>query len=70
MLSVGWRRRTNMIKPDKIDEVANDLDDVKMTVEELEDDPPPTVDPKTIDALQQAIEDARDAADELVEQKD
>src|SRR5688572_25598309 len=64
------RRRIKVDKSDRIDELANDLDELKTTAEELEDDPPAKVERKTIEALQQALEHASDAADELIGQKD
>jgi hypothetical protein len=55
---------------DKIDEVANDLDELKTTVEELENDPPSDVEPQSLQKLERALDDASAAADELEEQEE
>ena len=55
--------------PDKIDELANDLDDLITTADELKEYPPDAVQPVTVDTLRHALEDAREAADELEDQK-
>jgi predicted nucleic acid-binding Zn-ribbon protein len=55
---------------DKIDEVADDLDEVKASVEELEDDLPAGADHKTLDALKEAVGRASDAANELEDEKE
>ena len=60
---------TKSREPDKIDYVASDLDDLKLSVDELSADPPPDVEPKTIDTLKRALEDATDATDDLENQK-
>ncbi len=57
-------------RSDKIDEVANDLDELKTTVEELKEDPPRGVKPKSVEKLTDAVERARDAADTLEEETD
>jgi hypothetical protein len=51
--------------PDKIDDVAEGLDDIKTTVEEIEDDPPAHVNPKTIRELKDALKDASGLVDDL-----
>jgi hypothetical protein len=56
-------------KSDKIDEVANGLDELTTTVDELQDDPPDDVRPSTIDTLKRALEKASDAADEVENQQ-
>jgi len=55
---------------EKVDEVANDLDELNTAVEELRDSPPADVDPGTIDELKQALESATDVADKLEDQED
>jgi hypothetical protein len=50
---------------DKLDDVAEGLDELKTTVEELADDPPEGADPQAIDKLGRRIEKARDTADAL-----
>lgn len=57
-------------KSEKIDDAANDLDELKTTVDVLEDDPPDAADPNTIDTLKQALERASEAIDDLEEQND
>ena len=57
----------NRHQSDKIDEVATDLDELKTAVDELKDDPPASAKPATIDTLDQAIDRAIDATDELEE---
>lgn len=60
----------NSAEPDRIDDIANDLDDLKLSVDELKADPPRDVEPKTIDSLERALEDATEAANDLENQKD
>jgi hypothetical protein len=55
--------------PDKIDEIANGLDELKTTADELADDPPDHVDTGTIDTLKRALDKASAAADDLENQK-
>jgi hypothetical protein len=55
--------------PDKIDEVADGLDDLTTTVEEVEDNPPSDVDRRTIQKLKDTLEEATSIADDLEEQK-
>jgi hypothetical protein len=61
---------TGVNEPDRIDELANDIDELKMAAEELEENPPPNVQLHTIEVLKDALENAGDAADELEDQKD
>ncbi len=56
-------------KWDKVDEVAETLDDLRTTVDELQDAPPDNVEPATIEPLKEALEQATDAADALENQK-
>jgi len=55
--------------PDRIDEVANELDELKTTVDELAEDPPDHVKTRTIDTLKRALDEASEAADDLENQK-
>jgi len=50
---------------DKIDELVNDLDDLKTTVEELQNDPPDGIHSESLDKLKGAMDEAMDAADVL-----
>jgi hypothetical protein len=50
---------------EKLDEVTNDLDDLKTTVEELEESPPTGVSADKVKTLGDTLEKARDIADEL-----
>ena len=52
-------------RQDKLDDLATDLDDVKLTVEELKDNPPDHVQKHDLDAILTAVEEATDKADEL-----
>jgi hypothetical protein len=61
---------TGVNEPDRIDELANDIDELKTAAEELEENPPVNVQLHTIDVLKEALEIAGDAADELEDQKD
>jgi hypothetical protein len=54
----------------KISEVADGLDDVAVTVDELKYDPSARLRPGTIDTLKKAIEEATDAVDELDDQEE
>jgi hypothetical protein len=54
---------------DKLDDVANSLDDLNTTVDELKDEPPRDVEPGSINTLKDAVEKAIDAADDLENQK-
>jgi len=57
-------------KWDKVDEVAETIDDLKTTVDELKDEPPDNVEPQTVDTLKEALERATDAADALENRKE
>jgi inosine/xanthosine triphosphate pyrophosphatase family protein len=54
---------------DKVEEVAETIDDLKTTVDELKDEPPDDVEPQTIEPLKQALERATDAADAIENRK-
>jgi|KBSSwiStaDraftv2_1062776.scaffolds.fasta_scaffold1497256_2 hypothetical protein len=54
----------------KISEVADGLDDVAVTVDELKYDPGARLRPGTIDTLKRAIDEATDAVDELDDQEE
>jgi hypothetical protein len=56
-------------KWDKVDEVAETIDDLATIVDELKDEPPDNVEPETIDTLKQTLERATDAADAIENQK-
>ena len=56
--------------PEKVDEVADVIDDIKTTVEEIEDDPPAGVNPKTVRKLKDALEDASGIADDLEDEQE
>lgn len=53
---------------DKIDEVADGLDDLKTTIEELAEDANVPVDREAIDNLKDTVEKAREQADDLENQ--
>ena len=55
---------------DPINEVASDIEDLKTTVEELQNDPPSDIDPDSLDRLENALDDAVDATAELEDQQD
>jgi uncharacterized protein YoxC len=50
---------------DRIDEVAETVDDLKRSVEELTDDHGAGTDQKTLKNLKKAVDKAKDATDEL-----
>jgi len=50
---------------DKLDEIANDIDDVKVAVEELAEAPAAGVNADTVGSLKSALEQAIDAVDQL-----
>jgi hypothetical protein len=54
---------------DKVDQVAETLDDLTTIVDELKDQPPDDVEPEAIDRLKQTLERATDAADAIENQK-
>ena len=55
---------------DKINEVANDIENLKATVEELRSDPSSDIDPDPLARLENALDDAVDATGELEDQQD
>jgi hypothetical protein len=55
---------------DKINEVANDIENLKTTVEELRNDPSSDIAPDPLERLEHALDDAVDATDELEDQQD
>jgi methyl-accepting chemotaxis protein len=59
--------RTKSDQAERIDEIADQLDEVKATVDELETDEGGHGD-GAVDRLKTAVDRARDAADELEEQ--
>ena len=61
-----------MINEDKkkISEVADGLDDVAVTVDELKYGPTARVRPDAIDTLKKALEEATEAVDELDDQEE
>ena len=55
---------------DQINEIADDLQDLKTNVEELQTDPPAHIDPDSLDGLKNALDEAVGATDELEEQQE
>jgi len=55
---------------DRINEVANDIENLKTTVEELRSDPSSDIAPDPLKRLENALEDAVNATDELEDQQD
>ena len=55
---------------DRINEVANDIEDLKTTVEELQSDPTSNIDSDALDRLENALDEAVGATDELEDQQD
>jgi hypothetical protein len=55
---------------EKLDELTSSLEDLKTTVEELQQDPPADVDPASLDRLDDALADAIAATDELEDQQE
>ena len=55
---------------DKINEVANDIENLKTTVEELRNDPSSDIAPDPLKRLENALDDAVGATDELEDQQD
>lgn len=60
----------NSDKQDQIGELATELDDLSLTVEEIQADPPPGTDPAHLEAVIDAFEEASDAADKIVTERD
>jgi archaellum component FlaC len=54
----------------RIDEIANDLEDLKTTVEELEIESPPQADARDLSTVKSALEQAIDATDALEDRND
>ncbi len=63
----GIRRRWDMSaeRHDKIDELASDLDDLTLTVEELQDELPSESEAEPLRTIKAALEQASEATDEL-----
>jgi hypothetical protein len=59
----------SMDESDRIDEVANDLDELTTSVDEMKENPPAGAGKATIDKLADALEQAKDAADALEDEK-
>ena len=55
---------------DRINEVANDIEDLKTTVEELQSDPTSDIDSDALGRLGNALDEAVGATDELEDQQD
>lgn len=49
----------------KIDELTSDLDDVRLTVDELQDELPADANTESLEKLRTALEQANDAAEEF-----
>jgi hypothetical protein len=54
---------------DKVDEIASTIDDLKLMVDELKNEPPANVEPESIDTLKRALERATDAVDTIENRK-
>jgi hypothetical protein len=52
----------------KIDDIGNDLDDLKIDADDVEDNPPAGVRPEAVKSLKHALDEASDAVDELENQ--
>jgi hypothetical protein len=50
---------------DKLDEIAADLEDLSVDIEELHDDPATDVDPDQLAEVERAMGDAKDAIDDI-----
>ena len=73
LLSLVLRQRCATVseKPsERIDDLDDNLDEMHTTVEELEDDPPKGVEPHTLKKLKDALETAREAADDVEDEQD
>ena len=57
-------------KDEHIDELASDLDDLKTSVEELQADRPENLDPASLRRLEDALDHASDATNELEDQNE
>jgi hypothetical protein len=52
-------------REDKLGELAAELDDLKISVEELKEDPPDHVEKKDLDTILTSLDEATDTTDEL-----
>jgi hypothetical protein len=55
---------------EKLNELTSSLEDAKTTVEELQLEPPADVDPASLDRVEDALQDAIAATDELEDQQE
>lgn len=55
---------------DKINDLTSDLEDLKISVEELQIDPSTNVDPESLEAVKGALQQATDATDEIEDQQE
>jgi len=55
---------------DRLRELANNIDDAALVVEELQEENPPRAEEQTLDTIQDALERASDATDELFSKDD
>ena len=55
-------------KMNRIDHLADDLNDLRTAVDEILEEPPAGVNPHTVQRLKRALDDAIAAADDLEEQ--
>ena len=56
-------------KQDRLGQLATELDDLALNVEELQVDPPPHIDQAHLDTIKTALEEASDATDELINEQ-
>lgn len=73
MLRLYWREALvstdqKSDRKDRVEELVGDLEDLKVTVEELQLDPPAEVEPEDLEAVKGALEQASDATDVLEDQ--
>jgi hypothetical protein len=55
---------------DKVNALTSDLEDLKTTVEELQIDPVTRIDPKSLQAVKDALQQATDATDDIEEDQE
>ena len=55
---------------DEINRLTSDLEDLKITVEELQVDPPANVDPENLEAVKGALQQASDATDRIEDEQE
>ena len=55
---------------DKVNELTSDLEDLKTTVEELQIDAVTHIDPKSLQAVKDALQQATDATDKIEDDQD